>query len=445
VGGIAGRDAFAGAVGKEPERVVLGEIASVDREVAGIRVYGRTSPPEQEAPDAPQVRDQLDSQVGAQLEHDRRRLDPLGGRDEVLALRRGRQLGGVEGTRDGRSIFGGHRCHHRKPMKVDDLPTPALVVDSDAFEANLQTMAAALPGARLRPHVKAHKCTALAARQAAVGHHNFTCATPREVVGMAAAGLGADLLLANETVDAQRLRAMADTDAYVTVAVDSDDTIEAAAQNGITHVLIDVNVGLPRCGCPVDDAGRLADNARARGLDVRGVMGYEGHVYAFTDRDDRANATQEAMTQLLRAHTKVGGDIVSAGATGTYDLNRWATEIQAGSYALMDTAFAPMIPAFAPALSILATVISVAPKHAVADCGLKALGMDHGNPSIDDADVWLVSDEHVTFRPNSPTHVGDRIRVWPAHVDPTVAYHDRMYVARDGEVIDEWAVDLRGW
>ena len=95
---------------------------------------------------------------------------------------------------------------------------------------------------------------------------------------MAAAGLGDDLLLANETVDPERLRAMADAGARVTVAVDSDETVDAAAANGIREVLVDVDVGLPRCGCAPDDAGRIADLARARGMTVRGVMGYEGHV-----------------------------------------------------------------------------------------------------------------------------------------------------------------------
>jgi D-serine deaminase-like pyridoxal phosphate-dependent protein len=328
---------------------------------------------------------------------------------------------------------------------VDELATPALVVDEPTFAANLATMAAALPGPRLRPHVKAHKCTALARRQYDVGHHHFTCATPREIVGMARAGLGDDLLLANETVDPQRLRAMADCDARVTVAIDSDATTRAAAANGIREVLVDVDVGLPRCGCTPADAPRLADLARNLGLEVRGVMGYEGHVYAYADRAERARATEQAMAILVATHEQVGGEIVSAGATGTYDLNSWATEIQAGSYALMDGAFAPMIPAFRQALSIVATVISVNDRHAVADCGLKALGMDHGNPTIEGCKVLFVSDEHVTFRPQRPVAVGERVRVWPAHVDPTVAYHERLHVAGDGEVVDVWEVDLRGW
>ena len=90
-------------------------------------------------------------------------------------------------------------------------------------------MSDALPGSRLRPHVKAHKCTALAARQAGQGHAAFTCSTIAEMEGMAGAGLGDDLLLANEVVDATRLGALVRAGARVTVAVDSDETIDAAA------------------------------------------------------------------------------------------------------------------------------------------------------------------------------------------------------------------------
>jgi D-serine deaminase-like pyridoxal phosphate-dependent protein len=153
------------------------------------------------------------------------------------------------------------------------------------------------------------------------------------------------------------------------------------------------------------------------------------------------------MQLLASAHDQVGGDVVSAGATGTYDLNHVATEIQAGSYALMDQTFAPMIPEFLPALWIESTVISVGRGYAVADCGLKALGMDHGNPTVADASVLFVSDEHLTFRADHLPRVGDHVRVWPAHIDPTVAYHERMQVVTgDGaEIVDEWAVDLRGW
>jgi D-serine deaminase-like pyridoxal phosphate-dependent protein len=329
---------------------------------------------------------------------------------------------------------------------VAELWTPALVVDAEVLEANLATMSAGLPGRRLRPHVKAHKCSALARRQVELGHPGLTCATVREVERLAAAGLGDDLLLANEVLDARRLGVLPERyGARVTVAVDSPETVAAAADGGVHEVVIDVNVGLPRCGCAPAEAGRLADMARGRGLSVRGVMGYEGQVTVMAERVHRAAEVEKAMGLLLQASRAVGGDVVSAGATVTWDLNTWATEIQAGSYALMDTTFAPMAPAFRPALWVEATVISVSAGWAVADCGLKALGMDHGDPTIEGGSVLFCSDEHVTFVPADGAEVGDRVRVWPAHIDPTVAYHERLFLSRAGDVVDVWDLDLRGW
>ena len=173
-------------------------------------------------------------------------------------------------------------------------------------------------------------------------------------------------------------------------------------------------------------------------------MGYEGHLMFLPDAAERATLTAGCMALLARAHADVGGELVTAGGTGTYDLNQLATEIQAGSYALMDTSYAALGLAFEPALSILATVISVSQGFAVADCGLKALGMDHGNPRIEGARVWFCSDEHVTFG-ELRVAVGERIRVWPAHVDPTVAYHERAWLVDGDAVLESWAIDLRGW
>jgi D-serine deaminase-like pyridoxal phosphate-dependent protein len=328
--------------------------------------------------------------------------------------------------------------------------TPALVVDLDALEHNIRTMAAALPGPRCRPHVKAHKCTSLARLQADLGGHRaFTCATVREVVGMADAGLGDDLLLANEVVDVELLRSAASCGARVTVAVDSPETVAAAAEAGIGEVLIDVDIGLPRCGCAPEDAGRIATLAREAGLTVRGVMGYEGHIVGIPDRAKRERKLVESMEALRGAHAEVGGDVVSSGGTGTYDLNTVATEIQAGSYALMDTAYRRLDLPFRQALFLLTTVISVSPKWSVCDGGLKSLGMDHGDPTIDGADVLFCSDEHITFVPHDGVAlgrtVGDRVFVTPAHVDPTVALHDRLHLTRGADVVDTWPVDLRGW
>jgi D-serine deaminase-like pyridoxal phosphate-dependent protein len=330
-------------------------------------------------------------------------------------------------------------------MRIDELTTPALLVERTVLDANLDTMSAALPGPRLRPHVKAHKCTALARRQRANGHAGFTCATVRECEAMAAAGLGEDLLLANEVLDTRRLGALVRDGARVTVAVDSPETIAAAAAGGVREVLVDVNVGLPRCGCPPERAGELADAARHAGLEVRGVMGYEGHLMLVGDPADRARMTRDAMALLVAAAADVGGGIISAGGTGTYVDNTWATEIQAGSYALMDTAYGAVGLPFGQALSVLGTVVSVAPSHAVVDVGLKSLGMDHGLPTIADAQVWFCSDEHTTFAPARPVRVGDHIRVLPAHVDPTVVLHERLHVVEGDVIVETWDVDMRGW
>ncbi|HYD47711.1 MAG TPA: hypothetical protein VEB21_05155, partial [Terriglobales bacterium] len=127
------------------------------------------------------------------------------------------------------------------------------------------------------------------------------------------------------------------------------------------------------------------------------------------------------------------------------DCNRWANEIQAGSYALMDTTYAKLDLPFRLALSVLTTVISVSPAFAVGNCGLKALGMDHGNPTIDEAMVLFCSDEHITFIPEKPLRIGDVVRVWPGHIDPTVAYHERIHLISGEDVVETWPVDLRGW
>lgn len=338
-------------------------------------------------------------------------------------------------------------------MKVHELPTPALVVDGAALDRNVDTMATARPGPALRPHVKAFKSTALARHVAGRGGHDrFCCATLREMEGMATAGVGTDLLLANETLDAGRLTALVrGAAARITVAVDSPETVEVAAAAG-ADVLVDVDVGLPRCGCLPEEAGAVAELARRRGLEVRGVMGYEGHVVGNPDRSRRAELVAQCMDLLRRAHDDVGGDITSAGGTGTYDLHDWAGEVQAGSYLLMDTHYARLGLPFVQALGVEVTVLSTSPTKGwgVVDAGLKAFGMDHGDPDLPGWNVFFCSDEHTTFLPGPdgdgglPT-VGSRLRMVPAHVDPTVAYHERIHVLDGEDVVEVWPVDLRGW
>ena len=338
-------------------------------------------------------------------------------------------------------------------MKVGEINTPALLVDSQTLAKNIACMTKVRPEASLRPHVKAFKSSVLAKELMAAGHKNFCCATIREIEGMVAAGLDNDLLLANQVVDATRLGAlMKKKSTRITVAVDSEETIQAAKRGGISEVLIDVDVGMPRCGCHPNEAGDLAKKARDAGLNVRGVMGYEGHLMHEKDHQKHQNGIARSMAKLKAAHIDVGGEIISGGGTGTWESNTLVTELQAGSYVLMDTEYARLGLPFEQGLFLLTTVISVSGRgHAVLDGGLKSLAMDSGPPSlVGQGEVMYCADEHTGVTGGS-WKVGERVLLRPAHIDPTIAKHETLHVVEevadinDGSVLDSWPIDLRGW
>ena len=338
-------------------------------------------------------------------------------------------------------------------MKTSDLITPALIADSKVLDANITTMAAKRPGRALRPHVKAFKSTAMAKKLVEAGHETFCCATIRELEGMVKAGLGNDLLLANETLDARRIGDLLATEkCRITIAVDSLETIAAAATAGVQEVLIDVNVGLQRCGCSPDEAGFLSEKAKAAGLQVRGVMGYEGHLMHDPDMHRRTEKTQESMEQLIFAHENVGGDVISGGGTGTWECNQTVTELQAGSYVLMDGDYSNLGLPFKEGLLLLTTVISTSKSgYAVLDGGLKALSVDSGNPKLlGKGEVMFCSDEHTTIT-NGSWSVGQKVGLRPSHIDPTISKHESIYLVEeieeslDAELIETLKIDLRGW
>jgi len=338
-------------------------------------------------------------------------------------------------------------------MKTSDLITPALIADSKVLDANITTMAAKRPGRTLRPHVKAFKSTAMAKKLVEAGHETFCCATIRELEGMVKAGLGNDLLLANETLDARRIGDLLATEkCRITIAVDSLETIAAAATAGVQEVLIDVNVGLQRCGCSPDEAGFLSEKAKASGLQVRGVMGYEGHLMHDPDMHRRTEKTQESMKQLIFAHENVGGDVISGGGTGTWECNQTVTELQAGSYVLMDGDYSNLGLPFKEGLLLLTTVISTSKSgYAVLDGGLKALSVDSGNPKLlGKGEVMFCSDEHTTIT-NGSWSVGQKVGLRPSHIDPTISKHESIYLVEeieeslDAELIETLKIALRGW
>ncbi len=356
-------------------------------------------------------------------------------------------------------------------MKLREIPTPALVVDLPAMERNIAAMANyfADRGCKLRPHFKAHKTPAIAKRQLAAGAcTGLTCATVGEAEVVAGDGLCDEILIANEIIGpgkAARVAKLAGV-ATIIVAIDSDyglDDVAAAAQatGASVGVLIDVGVGLPRCGiAPGEPALALAKRADATsGIVLRGVMGYEGHVVGIEDRDEREAKAAKAMDRLLSTARMIREaglrcDIVSGGGTGTYDITgsmEGITEVQAGSYVLMDTAYAKLDLPFEMAFSILGTVLSrPRAEQCATDSGLKACAVDHGNPSvkgIDGASVLFLSDEHATIAlpPESTLGVGDCIELWPSHIDPTINLHNVLYAVEGDEVVEVWPIAARGY
>jgi D-serine deaminase-like pyridoxal phosphate-dependent protein len=343
------------------------------------------------------------------------------------------------------------------------------VVDVAVMDRNIRRMAAFFAAGpwRLRPHFKAHKTPEIARRQLAAGACiGLTCATVAEAE--VAAGICRNLLIANEPVGpgkCERIAALAGR-IDVMVAVDSEAGLEqvatAARRAGVTvGVLVDVNVGQGRCGvAPRGGAVSLAHRAAVTtGVALRGLMGYEGHLVAVPDRAEREARTRRAMDDLvetarmLRA-AGLPSDVVSAGGTGTYDISgriEGITELQAGSYVLMDSDYGRLDVPFEQAFWVLGTVISRPdPARCVADCGHKSMTKDHGLPTVRDlpaATVVALHDEHATIAlpPEARIQVGDRIYLRPSHTDPTINLHDVFYAIDGDRVVDVWPIAARGY
>jgi D-serine deaminase-like pyridoxal phosphate-dependent protein len=356
-----------------------------------------------------------------------------------------------------------------RPRVLADIPTPALLLDVAALDRNIGRMAAffAEGACRLRPHFKAHKTPEIARRQLAAGScSGITCATVAEAE--AVAGLCDDVLIANEIADrvkCERVAALARR-TVVTVAVDSagglDEIAATAGRAGVrVGVLVDVDVGQRRCGVLAgEEALGLARRVAGHGsVELRGLMGYEGHLQQRRSRTDRETGAREAMgllietARLLRSSGLPCG-VVSAGGTGTYDITgriEGITEVQAGSYVLMDTDYAALGLPFEHAFAVLGTVISrPTPDRLVADCGHKSMTKDHGYPAVKDIDgasVTALNDEHavIIVPPSARAGVGDRVCLLPSHVDPTVNLHDVFYVMDGNRVVDVWPITARGY
>ncbi len=348
---------------------------------------------------------------------------------------------------------------------LDEVATPVLVVDAPSLERNIDRMARLTSGGvRLRPHFKTHKSVAVARRQMAAGAIGITAATVWEAHALAAGGIES-VLIANEVIGTPKLRRAAQVASAcrLTVAVDSPEgarALSAAAVEGAASiaVVLEIDVGMGRCGVrSVDDALALAALVdRLDSLELHGVMGYEGHCVLEPDPARRRALADEAMDVLVHHAERLAEaghrvDVVSAGGTGTAwmdGLDERITDIQAGSYVFMDSAYERVVGDFEVTLSVLATVLSRHGDTAVLDCGVKTVANTLGSPRLLEGGgtVRYVAEEHtvVDLEPRSTLAIGDRVRVVTGHCCETVNLHDRLVVVRDDIITEIWPTMGRG-
>jgi D-serine deaminase-like pyridoxal phosphate-dependent protein len=345
----------------------------------------------------------------------------------------------------------------------DALETPALLVDLPALEANEHAMAAIVreTGVQLRPHAKAHRSPDLARRQVAAGAIGVCCGNLPDAFAMAAEGID-DILLTRQVVHPAQLAAVARLAATVriTVIVDDEtvlDRIDQAAQAAGVRLplLIDVDLRLGRSGVPPHaPALRLAHAAaRRRGVELRGLLGYEGSMHQFTPAE-RDQACRMALAALVETRALIERDglplaVVSVGATSTSRVAAaipGITEIQPGAYLLGDARYRRTQALFGCAVTVLTSVISRPNARRVTiDAGEKKLSTDAGLPEVclPGLRVTALNEEHGLLErdPDGPDlRVGDRLEVLPSHAGTTINLYDRIYALRDGRIAAIWRV-----
>jgi D-serine deaminase-like pyridoxal phosphate-dependent protein len=351
-------------------------------------------------------------------------------------------------------------------QRRDDLITPALVLDVDAAQRNIDHMASELKRigrATIRPHYKTHKSPDLARRQLQAGAGGLSMATVWEAAILAAAGMD-DLFVVNMVAHPGKVRVLAELarDHRVLVAVDEAANAAALSAAAVTAgstlgIMVEVDTGMDRCG--VDDAADCLAVARQvmemPGLRFEGITGYEGHCTLTPDNELRHERQREAMGFFTGVAALLEADgikcpIRSAGGISTWN---WTaaypgmTEIQAGTYVVMDNFHGPMAPGFEHSLTIQATVISRQSGKVIVDAGNKSVA--------DPADVTMVGHDHKVFRfdeehgifdaaGGSSLRVGDPVALVPGYSPSTVNWYDAYHVVQEDVVVDIWPIIPRG-
>jgi 3-hydroxy-D-aspartate aldolase len=361
-------------------------------------------------------------------------------------------------------------------MSLDEVDTPALIVDLDAFERNLRRLADRIAGTgvRLRAHAKTHKCPVIALKQIELGAVGVCCQKVSEAEAMVYGGVK-DVLVTNEIVGRQKLRRLVGLAGMAKIAVCADDPAqlagfeEAAREAGTTlPVYVEVNMGGNRCGVEpgepaLDLARRIADLPH---LAFAGLQAYHGSAQHLRSWEERRQAIagaadKAARTRDLLAANGIVCDQITGAGTGTFEFEAASgvyTELQCGSYIFMDADYGRNLDrdgaptrAFEPSLFVWATVMSrPAAERAIVDAGLKALAFDSGPPTVWDEPAAIyerASDEHGRLGISAPTNrlnLGDKVRLVPGHCDPTVNLYDWYVGVRGDRVEALWPITARG-
>ena len=356
-------------------------------------------------------------------------------------------------------------------MRIEDLETPALLLDLPVMEANLETMKQWLrtSPAKVRPHFKNHRVLALADEQIAAGATGITCARLWQAERLLKHGIR-DVLIANEIAGPTMIRQFVELSrlAPVIVAVDCAEIIDqmaaaAGADRGLLNLVVDLDLGLKRCGVATPEAAlELAKKVVSNGLRFRGLMGYEGHLQPQIPGPEKDRTVREALSKLIEAKKLVEAagipiENVSCGGTGDYTISGsypGVTEVQAGSYMFMDAWYAPYAPDFHPALSVLCTVLSKTDgQRIVLDGGCKAISGERGLPSIVGGDGLRLKALHAEHAPieivdqesGKAIKVGDRLRVRVQYHDGTIQLHKKMFGVRGGAVDRVLTIEHSDW
>ncbi len=358
-------------------------------------------------------------------------------------------------------------------MHLAEVDTPALILDLDAFEANIKRLADAVAGrVRVRAHAKTHKCPEIGKRQIAAGAVGLCCQKVSEAEAMVEGGI-ADVLVSNEIVGAQKLERLAALAKRARLGVCVDDAgnvrdLEAAMQRAGARidVYIELEVGMRRCGvAPGAPAVALARAiVVSPNLKFAGMHAYHGRAQHIRSIEERraviGNAALDVKnTKAMLKDAGIACPIVTGAGSGTFmfevELGAW-DEIQPGSYVFMDADYArnewaPPMPRFEHSLFVLTTVMGrQQPDAAVVDAGLKASSVDSGMPGVWDRPALSytrASDEHgwieIAAGAVAPG-LGDKLLLVPGHCDPTVNLYDWYVCVRKGVVEALWPITARG-